>query len=37
MCDYMYYEHKRRVKAKELVPEEPELEKVEQEPIIVKA
>lgn len=31
----MYYEHKQR--AKRLLPEEPELEKVEEKPIIVKS
>jgi hypothetical protein len=36
MCDYMYYEHKQRAKVK--LPEaEPELEKVEEQPVIVKA
>jgi len=35
MCDYMYYEHKQRSKAK--LPEaEPELEKAEERPVIVK-
>lgn len=38
MCDYMYYEHKQRGKVKNLIPvEEPELEKVEEQPISVKA
>ncbi len=38
MCDYMYYEHKQRGKLKNLVPtEEPELEKVEEQPMTVKA
>jgi hypothetical protein len=38
MCDYMYYEYKQRAKAKNLQPEEPELEKVaEEKPIVVKA
>jgi hypothetical protein len=39
MCDYMYYEHKQRAKAKNLLPEteEPELEKVEEQaPMVVK-
>lgn len=37
MCDYMYYEHKQRAKAKNLLPEEPELEKVEEQPMIIKS
>jgi len=38
MCDYMYYEHKQRGKLKNLIPaEEPELEKVEEQPMTVKA
>lgn len=40
MCDYMYYEQKQRIKAKNLLPEteEPELEKVEEQaPMVVKA
>ena len=37
MCDYMYYEYKVRAKAKNPIPEEPELEKVEEQPIVVKA
>ena len=38
MCDYMYHEHKQRGKLKNLVPaEEPELEKVEEQPMTVKA
>jgi hypothetical protein len=38
MCDYMYYEQKQRGKLKNLVPaEEPELEKVEEQPMTVKA
>ena len=36
MCDYMYYEQKSKLK--NLVPaEEPELEKVEEQPMTVKA
>jgi hypothetical protein len=38
MCDYMYYEHKQRGKVKNLISvEEPELEKVEEHPMTVKA
>jgi len=38
MCDYMYYEGKQRGKLKNLIPaEEPELEKVEEQPMTVKA
>ena len=38
MCDYMYYEHKQRAKIKNPLPEtEPELEKVEEHPMAVKA
>ena len=38
MCDYMYYEQRQRGKLKNLVPaEEPELEKVEEQPMTVKA
>ena len=42
MCDYMYYEHKQRAKAKNLLPEEPEIEKTaiaveEEQPMVVKA
>lgn len=38
MCEYMYYEQKQKGKLKNLVPaEEPELEKVEEQPIPVKA
>jgi hypothetical protein len=38
MCDYMYYEHKQRGKLKNLVhAEEPELGKVEEQPMTVKA
>jgi hypothetical protein len=37
MCDYMYYEQRQRDKLKNLVPvEEPELEKVEEQPMTVK-
>jgi hypothetical protein len=37
MCDYMYYEHKQKGKLKNLIPlEEPELEKIEEQPITVK-
>ena len=36
MCDYMYYEHKQRAKAKNLLPEEPELEKAEEQPMVIK-
>ena len=39
MCDYMYYEHKQKAKAKNLLPEtETEIERVvEEQPVIVKA
>ena len=38
MCDYMYYEPKQRAKIKNPLPEqEPELEKVEEQPMVVKA
>lgn len=38
MCDYMYYEEKQKSKLKNMVPaEEPELEKVEEQPMTVKA
>jgi len=46
MCDYMYYEHKQRAKARNLLPEEPELEEKivaegeeekEQAPMVIKA
>lgn len=38
MCDYMYYEQKHRGKLKNLEPaKEPELEKVEEQPMTVKA
>jgi len=38
MCDYMYYEKKQRGRLKNIEPvEEPELEKVEEQPITVKA
>ena len=36
MCD-MYYEPKQRARIKNPLPEEPELEKVEEQPIVVKA
>lgn len=36
MCD-MYYEPKPRARIKNSLPEEPELEKVEEQPIVVKA
>ncbi len=36
MCD-MYYEPKQRARIKNPVPEEPELEKVEEQPMVVKA
>jgi hypothetical protein len=40
MCDYMYYEHKQRARIKNSIPEtkeQPELEKVEEHPMTVKA
>ena len=37
MCDYMYYEPKQRSKAKNLLPEEPELERVEEQPMVIKS
>jgi hypothetical protein len=38
MCEYLYLEQKQRGKLKNLVPaEEPELEKVEEQPMTVKA
>jgi len=38
MCDYMYYEPKRRAKIKSPLPEqEPELEKAEEQPMVVRA
>lgn len=37
MCDYMYYEPKQRAKARNLAPEEPELEKVEEQPMVIKS
>jgi hypothetical protein len=38
MCDYMYYEQHKRAKVKNPMPEaEPELEKVEEQPMAVKA
>ena len=38
MCDYMYYEHKQRAKIKNPLPQtEPELERVEEQPAIIKA
>ena len=40
MCDYMYYEHKQRIKAKNLLPQtETEIERIvveEEQPVIVK-
>lgn len=36
MCD-MYYESKQRASIKNPLPEEPELEKVEEQPMVVKA
>jgi hypothetical protein len=36
MCD-MYYEPKQRARIKNPLPEEPELKKVEEQPIAVKA
>ena len=38
MCDYMYYEHKQRIKAKNLLPQT-EIERIvveEEQPVIVK-
>jgi hypothetical protein len=38
MCDYMLDEHRQRAKIKNPLPEtEPELEKVEEQPMTVKA
>ena len=37
MCDYIYYEVKQRAKAKNLLPEEPELEKAEEQPMVIKS
>jgi hypothetical protein len=38
MCDYLYYEEPRKKARKITIPEpEPELEKVEEKPIMVKA
>jgi hypothetical protein len=38
MCDYMYYENKHKARAKNLISaEEPELEKVEEQPMVVKS
>jgi hypothetical protein len=38
MCDYMYYEEARRLRAKKHIQEpEPELEKVEEQPMAIKA
>ena len=36
MCDHMYYDHKQRAKAKNLLPDEPELEKAEEQPMVIK-
>jgi hypothetical protein len=38
MCDYMYYERKPRTRIKNPLPEEeePVLEKVEEQPMVVK-
>jgi hypothetical protein len=38
MCDYLYYEEPRKKARKIAIPEpEPELEKVEEKPMMVKA
>jgi len=38
MCDYMYYEKKQKSRLKDIEPvETPELEKVEEQSIVVKA
>jgi hypothetical protein len=37
MCDYMYYEQHKRAKVRNPLPEEPELEKAEEQPMTVKA
>ncbi len=37
MCDYLYYDMPRKHKAKKLAEPEPELEKKEEKPIVVKA
>lgn len=38
MCDYMFYEYKQKARVKNPLPEtEPELEKAEEPPMVVKA
>ena len=37
MCDYMHYEEPRRHRAKKIAEPEPELEKVEAQPMTIKA
>jgi hypothetical protein len=37
MCDHLYYEVPRRHRTKRMTEPEPELEKVEEKPIIVKS
>jgi hypothetical protein len=37
MCDSMFYEYKQRAKEKNLAPEEPELEKVQEQPMVIKS
>lgn len=37
MCDFMYYENKQRAKARNLEPEQPELEKPEEQPMAINA
>jgi hypothetical protein len=36
MCDYMYHDLPRKHKAKKLVESEPELEKIEEKPLVIK-
>ena len=36
MCDHLYYEVPRKHRAKRIIEPEPELEKAEEKPIIVK-
>ena len=37
MCDYMYYEVPRKHKVRKVAEPEPELEKAEEKPIVIKA
>ena len=36
MCDYMHYEEFRRQRAKRIAEPEPELERVEEQPVTIK-